>query len=50
MAMDFDEHDDFSVENERDLDDMKTRICTVPKRAGNPCFTGESYDRGFQVR
>ena len=47
MATDFGEHDDFSVGNERDLDGMKTRMCTVPKRVGNPCFTGEFHDPGF---
>ena len=39
VATDLDEHDDFFVENERDLGGTKTRICTVPKRVGNPCFT-----------
>jgi len=47
VATDFDEHDDFFVENERDLDGMKTRICTVPKRVGNPCFDGELHYPGF---
>lgn len=41
VAKDLDEHADFFVENERDLGGMKTRICTVPKRVGNPWFTGE---------
>ena len=50
VATDFHEHDDFFVENERDLDGMKTRICTVPKRAGNPWFTGELHDTDFFVR
>ena len=43
MATDVDEHGDFSVENERDLDDMKTKMYTVPKRVENPCFTVEFH-------